>query len=431
MNKLVFPLLLFLSIQTHAAAPDFSFFCTQFLQKQASYSEYETKFDKMFQKNVSLEIVKSVFLELYSNVGQCTSFDIATVDNNKYALTLHGDSHLDALFAVVTDEASGLIIGLRLNDINDPSVQIQSWTDLESILTNLDPQGKLSATLTTSDKKVNLVHNGTEVFAIGSTFKLYILGSLVQSINNHEHTWDEILPLKEEWKSLPSGVMQDWPAGKELKLYEYAEKMISISDNTATDHLLYFLGRNNVEKMIPIMGNSHELLYLPLLSTLEMFKLKWAINPIDTQNYLKQNQAERNQFLNLLSQVPRSQVGTNGIDLDKPTLINQLEWYATTPENCDAMFWLATQNSSEVRSILSKNVPFITDAGSEQSHWSYAGYKGGSEPGVLSMTFLLESKKGNRSCFSISWNNQTENVSQYRLMDIVKKTLKYAETQVP
>ncbi len=61
----------------------------------------------------------------------------------------------------------------------------------------------------------------------------------------------------------------------------------------------------------------------------------------------------------------------------------------------------------------------------------FIGYKGGSEPGVISMTFLLENKKGNRACLALSWNNETENVSQNRFMDIVRKILKFAETQIP
>lgn len=43
------------------------------------------------------------------------------------------------------------------------------------------------------------------------------------------------------------------------------------------------------------------------------------------------------------------------------------------------------------------------------------------------MTFLLESKKGSRACLALSWNNETENVSINRFMDIVGKTLKFAE----
>lgn len=47
------------------------------------------------------------------------------------------------------------------------------------------------------------------------------------------------------------------------------------------------------------------------------------------------------------------------------------------------------------------------------------------------MTYLLESKSGTRACLSMSWNNEAKNVSEYRFFDVVGKTLKFAEAQIP
>lgn len=430
MRKIVFSLLLIISAQARASAPDFNVFCSQLLQKSPTITDYSAYFTKDFQEAVPLEYLKSIFSDLYGDTGSCTSYKALPLGQGKYRLILNGDKNINALFSVVFNETSGLFSGLLLNGIDDPSFQINKWEDVELGLQKIDPHGKLSATLKTNDEVINFTHNDSEVFAIGSTFKLYILGALEQSIGRGEHSWDEILPLKEEWKSLPSGIMHNWPTGKQVKLYEYAEKMISISDNTATDHLLYFLGRNTVQELLNPMGNFHQQLFAPFLSTLEMFKLKWAIDPLETQKYLQQDEGGRLNIIKSLALVPRDQVGTNGVDINKPTLINKLEWFATTPENCEAMFWLADQHSPEIRSILSKSVP-VVDVASPNSHWAYSGYKGGSEPGVISMTFLLESKKGSRACLSMSWNNEAENISQNRFMDIVGKTLKFAETQIP
>jgi len=60
--------------------------------------------------------------------------------------------------------------------------------------------------------------------------------------------WDDKLAIKDEWKSLPSGVMHMAPAGTEYTISEFAEKMISISDNTAAGHLLHKVGRGKVEE---------------------------------------------------------------------------------------------------------------------------------------------------------------------------------------
>lgn len=101
-------------------------------------------------------------------------------------------------------------------------------------------------------------------------------------------------------------------------------------------------------------------------------------------------------------------------------------WYSSPNTS-----WLAHRNNTQVNSILAKNVPILKDISSNESHWSYVGYKGGSEPGVLSMTYLLESKKGKRACLSMSWNNPKQNVSLNVFVDIIRKTLKLAEEKIP
>jgi hypothetical protein len=112
-----------------------------------------------------------------------------------------------------------------------------------------------------------------------------------------------------------------------------------------------------------------------------------------------------------------------------PTDVSTLEWFGSTDDTCDAMLWLGNQNSPDLKQVLSKSVPLVDT--SANSHWAFVGYKGGSEPGVISMTFLLESKKGNRACLSMSWNDTAKPVSQYLFMDVVQKTLGYAESQIP
>lgn len=406
---------------------DFAPICTQLLQIKPEFPKFSTYFTKDFQDKATLEEIESIFLDLYRDVGKCTSYDSKLKDKGTYQVTLTSQKGLKVSLIVRTEESSGLVTGMQLDGVSDPDVQIRGWDDVQSALHRLAPHGKASATLITQDRSVRLTHNASEVFAIGSAFKLYILGALSLSIEKGTHKWDEVLPLREDWKSLPSGVMQDWPAGKEVKLQEYAEDMISISDNTAADHLLYFLGRDNVEAMLSMMGNSHEASYLPFLSTLEAFKLKWAFTPDQTNAYIALNRTQRLQVLDWMRITSKSTIGTNGVRYDQPVHIDKLEWFATTAENCDAMFWLAARKGPQIKKILSKNVPLLDDVGKDGGHWTYAGYKGGSEPGVLNMTFLLQSKSGALGCFAMSANDKTESISQYQFMDIAKKALKYAE----
>jgi hypothetical protein len=47
--------------------------------------------------------------------------------------------------------------------------------------------------------------------------------------------------------------------------------------------------------------------------------------------------------------------------------------------------------------------PSMSDA--KRADWSYIGFKGGSEPGVLNLTWLLQDKNGEWRVLAMSWNN--------------------------
>ncbi|MEL6903291.1 MAG: serine hydrolase, partial [Cyanobacteria bacterium J06606_4] len=76
------------------------------------------------------------------------------------------------------------------------------------------------------DKHLLITRNGQQLaalnadqpLAVGSTFKLLILQALQTQIENGERQWDEVVSLREEWKSLPSGFLQTWPAGSQLTI---------------------------------------------------------------------------------------------------------------------------------------------------------------------------------------------------------------------
>ncbi|MEM1009432.1 MAG: hypothetical protein AAGJ35_10535, partial [Myxococcota bacterium] len=95
-----------------------------------------------------------------------------------------------------------------------------------------------------------------------------------------------------------------------------------------------------------------------------------------------------------------------GIDMRKPSRIDQIEWFASTASLCRAMNWIRQRSSTEslgiVRDLLSINPGLLWD----KSDWKYVGYKGGSEPGVLNMTWLVQHKNGRWYALSVTWNNK-------------------------
>ena len=88
-----------------------------------------------------------------------------------------------------------------------------------------------------------------------------------------------------------------------------------------------------------------------------------------------------------------------------PRLIEQVEWFASANDLCRAMVSLRAMSETEagqpVGAILSEN----PGTGYDTQRWSYVGYKGGSEPGVLNLTWLLQRSDDRWYCLSMSAND--------------------------
>lgn len=84
--------------------------------------------------------------------------------------------------------------------------------------------------------------------SVASVFKLAILKALVERGEKEPQILERVIRLEDRLRSFPGGMLQNWPDQSPVTIHTLASLMISISDNTATDQLLEFLGRENVEK---------------------------------------------------------------------------------------------------------------------------------------------------------------------------------------
>jgi hypothetical protein len=262
--------------------------------------------------------------------------------------------------------------------------------------------------------------------AIGSTFKLYILGELVRQVAAGERRWDEVVRLDSARASLPSGILQTWPHGAPLTVQTLATLMISQSDNTATDALLRLAGRERVEAVQGPMGHGEPSRNVPFLGTLEMFALKGAPDTTLATRWLAADAAARRRLL--AGEVAALERGELRPFADgKPSHVATIEWFASARELAHAMRWLrdATEPAAgrPARALMAVNpgIPF-GDA------WRYVGYKGGSEPGVLNMTWLLQADDGRWYVMSAGWNNPAAAVDPTRFTALLPRALELART---
>lgn len=261
------------------------------------------------------------------------------------------------------------------------------------------------------------VQNPDRALAIGSTFKLFILAELCRQIQAGERRWSDVVPL--DRRSIPSGMLQNWPPGSPLTLHSLAALMISISDNSATDMLLRTLGRENVERMMTTLGVSAAARNRPLLSTLEMAAIKTG----GAAGLAAWRAADEEQRRRLL-ETRYANLDAARLDLaafsGNPNALD-VEWFASAADLVRVMDWFRRSGDETVLALLAINPALGAQARAELA---YVGYKGGSEPGVLDLTWLVRNRAGVWHVVTGSWNNPQAPVEESRLIALLTRAIR-------
>lgn len=339
--------------------------------------------------------LQTVFKQLASQLGRVTVTGFATPPTPTRAVALI-DSKAGVKLQIViavTDSQPYLITDLLFQPAGQKAATptaVSSWDEVDRLLMGTAPQVHLLVAEVVKGK-LQPIHglNEAKPMPLGSAFKLYVLGELAHQIDEGKAHWDDELAIRDDWKSIPSGDMRNEPAGTKFTLQHYAEQMISVSDNTAADHLLFHLGRENVEGFQNEMGNSHASLNIPFLATREATALKVAMSADQAAMYLAAGREQRRQILN--NQVAKTSVTLEEVaGWKEPRYIDKIEWFASSQDIGRALVTLqgmwGTQGLEPIKHILSINPGVHFDP----KTWPYIGYKGGSEPGVLTVHWLLQ-----------------------------------------
>ena len=283
------------------------------------------------------------------------------------------------------------IVGMLFQPAPEADPNLSTWPGVERRLAGLAPRmGVLVATLGPDGCRVDHAITPEAPQPIGSLFKIYVLGGLLAKIQAGEAAWSDLVTIREALKSLPSGTLQNEPEGTELGADFVARKMIQISDNTATDHLIDFVGRERIEQHQAAMGHSRPALNLPFFSTRDLFVMKLVAGDEEKAAYLAADVPARRTILatNAARPLPPLELVTQA--WTRPRDIATLEWFASPLDVCRAFDWLRTKgqepDGQTALTALSLNPGLPVDQGS----FRYIGYKGGSEPGVLALGWLLQ-----------------------------------------
>lgn len=270
--------------------------------------------------------------------------------------------------------------------------------------------------------------------AIGSGFKLYILGELAQQIAHHtidspssdmsltRLKWGSPLDIQQHYKSVPHGPLLYVPYDSTFTIRYFAEQMIQRSDNTATDHLLFLLGRQNVERRMAEMGHHNPALNTPLFSTREFAIAKFLWTDEEWETYLSASNAERRMML------AKEQRGYEALEAHfeehedpvSPTRIDSVEWFANRFDMCKALMSLHDMAQHPQLRPVTEILTLEDQIGINREDWTYVGFKGGSEIGVLAGNWLLQRNDGRLFVMTMAFNDTAEAIDLPRAIELLQ-----------
>jgi hypothetical protein len=384
-------------------------------------SVIESHFDSVFLSQVSRNKLNTGLAQV-SGSGEM-SFDgilnqtptalaaVATFGTGEWKITMSVDS-------------AGLIAGLLLAPYIYASAT--TWTEIDKTLTGLAPNVGFLAARVSPSGTCTPIHqlNSSTARPLASQFKLFVLGALAEQIASGHISWNQTLTVQDSSKSIGnapgSGSLQFSPAGTKVTVQETATKMISISDNTAADMLIGLLGRPEVEAQVRKLSTNPSA-DEPFLTTREAVLLHYANYPTLANEYLALAPIKRSSFLaSSVDPLPLSDVQESR----EPRDIDSIEWFGSPRDVCRAFSGLqvlsAKSGLSALGSILSLNSGGI---GLDPSKWPSVWFKGGSEPGVLTVGYLAKDSEGQTYVVTAMLSNPNSALSPsavFRVLAAVK-----------
>lgn len=369
----------------------------------------EDYFAPSFLQAVPVEQFRSIVAQLVTQYGHPQGVTARRNGPVPYSAEVTMAFERADVTILVQTAQQGSVIGLRIVDV---ATRDDSFDRLTADLAALPGSVGWGLYRIADDGAATLLRgsNTAQSMAIGSVFKLTILGALDQEIAAGRMRWTDVVRLDRQ--SVPAGISIAWPANSPVTLHTLATLMISQSDNRATDVLMHHLGRERVEAFARAHGGLSGPNAFPLLSTLEATVLKSPRLGAPRERWLAGNETSRRSILREFADTwSPADVDWSAFS-EGPADIDSIEWFGSADSVAALLGWMAQRASTETQAILSVN-PGIPPA--TASRWSFVGYKGGSEPGVMAMSLLLRDAAGNAYAVSMAWNTMSGTVDEARM----------------
>lgn len=374
---------------------------------------YDAYFAEAFRTAVPEAQFKQINAQLVTANGPVTKVESITATTPFSGTVKLGYERAVASIQIVVDPAAPhLVTGLRIigAETRDDSV-----AKLTADFATLPGQHGLLVRELGKDASPLMTIEADKAGAIGSGFKLWLLAEAARGVAAGERRWADVVPLAPDTPS--STITQNWPNEMPVTLQTAATAMITVSDNRATDTMLVALERAKVDAMAERLGADPR--SLPVLSTREAFALK-TVATLGNQWATVADAAGRRALLAENRALIAGHSAKPGDFSTSPMRIDSVEWFASPIAMAKTLDWLRNDGGETALAILAVN-PGVAPAMAER--FAYLGYKGGSEPGVIAMHFLVRTKAGRWFAVTGHWNDPAKPVDNLKFATLMSRAL--------
>lgn len=374
----------------------------------------EEHFHATFLAEVPPQQIVGLFSQLATD-GPWRPGQAVAGEGDQLSIVVHGEADPGEMRIDLAVGDEGTIAGLFFR----PVPEVPNLDDLEEVPGALDDLADETSTMVArieDDGCVPVVADDADApRAIASTAKLYVLHAVATAVEAGEIAWDDEVTLTDADRSLPSGVLQDEPAGTTRTVRQLAAGMIEISDNTATDHLITLVGRDAVEAAVVDAGHADPSLLAPYLRTREAFAIGWDDDRRDA--WAEADTAARRE---LLAGLPE---GTGGVTVNQlvsatePVWPHDVDWFASMSDVCEVHAALDLDDPTVAQTV-------GTNPGLElDASLTRPAFKGGSVHGVLALSWSVDAPDGDRWFIGVALNDPEEPVDELAAFGITERLL--------
>jgi Beta-lactamase enzyme family/ORF 12 gene product N-terminal len=306
-------------------------------------------------------------------------------------------------------DSHGLISWLRISPASTGPTPA-TWAGVDSALRAVAPRVRLLVAKVGngSCQPIHSIDPGTAA-PLGSAFKLYVLDALGDAVAAGKVRWGQALTVTAQVKGLPPGELQTEPDGTQVSVLDAAGKMISLSDNTAADMLIGLLGRPAIEASLTTTGMASPAMNLPFLTTREIYVLKLRQWPVLASRFIAADESGRRALLaSTVDRAPLPTLAEVGA-WTAPRDIDSLEYFGSASDICRAYASLADLDRQPGLAPIGQ-VLAVNDDGLQldPAQWKTTWFKGGSEPGALSLAYLATTRAGQSYVVTVLAENPSQ-----------------------